>query len=395
MIVGVMGTALISPLYALYKETWQLQTSEISLIYVMYMAGALSGLLFFGRMPDRVGFLPMMKCGLALALAGTFISMIAGDTLILNIGRFIVGVASSMLTTSSSVGLTKLSRAGSLQKVAMMTGFLMAFGFGLGPLVGGLIGQWSANPLVLTYVPTLLLGVLGLIALFRLKLPEEKPSRKRKRLNLQDVLPKLTWPQEPGQSAAFILTCCLPFLAFGVFGLYASMAPLFLDQLIPWHGPAVSGTAIALILFASAGIQIIAGRLPTQWCGVAGLLSLAICNTLLTLNLATGSAILFTLGVVFTAMGHGMCMLAGMSMINRLATAGNRSGLMATYLVIGYFGSIVPMMGIGWIADYWGIDAAVRLFCAAVITIAIPVAVLYFRNSIIRQRELKREESQK
>jgi len=53
MIVGVMGTALISPLYPLYQEAWQLETSDISLIYVVYMAGALSGLLFLGRLPGN------------------------------------------------------------------------------------------------------------------------------------------------------------------------------------------------------------------------------------------------------------------------------------------------------------------------------------------------------
>jgi len=383
MIVGVMGTALISPLYALYKEAWQLQTSDISLIYVLYMAGALSGLLFLGRLPDRVGFLPMMRLGLALVLTGTFISMIAWDMLSLNIGRFIVGVASSMITTSSTVGLSRLSRSGSMQRVAMMTGFLMAFGFGLGPLVGGLVGQFSSNPLMIAYVPTLLLGAMGLLALLRLKLPDEPRPKTRKRLALHDVLPKLTWSQ-PETSRAFVLTCCLPFLAFGVFGLYASMAPLFLDQLVPWHGPAVSGTAIALILFMSAGVQVISGRMPTHWCGVAGLASLAISNALLILNLLASSSVLFALGVVFTAMGHGMCMLAGMSMVNRLATAGNRSGLMATYLVIGYFGSIVPMMGIGWIADYWGLDVAVRTFCSLVIVIAVPVAVFFQRHPHIR-----------
>ncbi|MGO1766110.1 MAG: MFS transporter, partial [Advenella sp.] len=127
MIVGVMGTALISPLYALYKEAWQLQTSDISLIYVMYMGGALSGLLFLGRLPDRVGFRPMMQTGLALVLLGTAISLIAWNMTSLNIGRFIVGVASSMVTTSATLGLSKLSRHGNVQRVAMMTGFLMAF----------------------------------------------------------------------------------------------------------------------------------------------------------------------------------------------------------------------------------------------------------------------------
>lgn len=77
MVVGVMGTALISPLYALYKDALHLQTSDISLIYVIYMGGALCALLFAGRLPDRAGFRPVLQCGLALAMIGTFISLIA------------------------------------------------------------------------------------------------------------------------------------------------------------------------------------------------------------------------------------------------------------------------------------------------------------------------------
>ena len=278
MIVGVMGTALISPLYALYKEAWQLQASDISLIYVVYMAGALCSLLFFGRLPDRVGFRPMMQWGLALTLIGTLISLVAWDMASLNIGRFIVGVSSSMLTTSATVGLSKLSGHANAQRVAMVTGFLMAFGFGLGPLVGGIIGQWAPAPLMTAYVPTLVLGAMGLAALCVLALPADAKAKPGFRLSRRDIMPKLTWPARD-ISGAFVLTCCLPFLAFGVFGLYASMAPLFLDQLLPWHGPVVSGTAIALILFASAVVQVMAGRLSTHWSGAAGLLLMAASNT--------------------------------------------------------------------------------------------------------------------
>ncbi len=384
MIVGVMGTALISPLYALYKEAWQLQASDISLIYVVYMAGAMCGLLFLGRLPDRVGFRPMMQFGLFLVIVGTAISLIAWDMISLIVGRFIVGIASSMVTTSSTVGLSRLSRPGQVKRVAMMTGFLMAFGFGLGPLVGGIIGQWGPDPLMTTYIPTLLLGTLGLIALFSLSLPVDstKPASNA-RLGLQDILPKLAWPGA-GASGAFVLTCCLPFLAFGVFGLYASMAPLFLDKLVPWHGPVVSGTTIALILFASAGSQILAGSLPVHWCGTAGLLGLVLSNAILMVNLWAGSAILFILGVIFTAQGHGMSMLAGMNMINVLATANNRSGLLATYLVIGYVGSMIPMMGLGWIADFWGIEAAVYVFCSLVSAAGVVLALLFHRHPQMR-----------
>lgn len=383
MIVGVMGTALISPLYALYKETWQLQTSDISLIYVMYMGGALCGLLFLGRLPDRVGFRPMMQLGLTLVLLGTAISMLAWDIASLNIGRFFVGVASSMVTTSATMGLSKLSSHGSVQRVAMMTGFLMAFGFGLGPLVGGIIGQWVPSPLTFAYVPTLILGTLGLTVLCCLRLPETSKPKATPRLTLRDILPKLVWP-DASASGAFVLTCCLPFLAFGVFGLYASMAPLFLGKLVPWDGPVVSGTAIALILFASAAVQVIAGRMPIHWCGASGTIALVLSNAILILNLRASSATLFALGVLLTAVGHGMTMLAGMSMITRLAGPGNRSGLLATYLVAGYIGSMIPMMGIGWIADHWGIEIAIYSFCTMVIAIGLPVAVLFQRHPRIR-----------
>ena len=379
MIVGVMGTALISPLYALYKEAWNLQASDISHIYVIYMAGALCTLLFLGRLPDRVGFRPVMLFGLAMAIVGTFISLIAWNVASLSVGRLIVGVASSMVTTSATLGLAKLSPPGNVQRVAMMSGFLIAFGFGVGPLVGGVIGQWAPYPLVTTYVPTLVLAALGMLALVKLDLPESATPKDRQPLQWKDVLPKLTWPTGEA-SKAFALTSSLPFLAFGVFGLYASMAPLFLDRLVPWHGPVVSGTAIALILLLSACTQILAGRMPTHWCGALGLLGLVLSNALLMINLWAGSATLFALGVLCTAAGHGMSMLAGMSMVNRIAMPQNRTGLLSTYLVIGYIGSMLPMLGIGWIADHWGMDAAVRIFCSFVVVLGMGAAALFQRH---------------
>ena len=384
MIVGVMGTALISPLYALYKDVWQLQSSDISLIYVIYMGGALCSLLFLGRLPDRIGFRAVMQAGLVLTLLGTLITLLAWDMPSLIVGRFVVGVASSLITTSATLGLSVLARPGQVQRVAMMTGFLLALGFGLGPLVGGVFGQWAPYPLVTAYVPTLCLGACGLWVLRRLELPAAAQPAVGARLRLLDALPKLTWPQREA-SGAFALTCALPFLAFGVFGLYASMSPLFLDKLVPWHGPVVSGTAIAVILFASAVVQVLVGRIPTPWCGWGGLMGLALSNALLIVNLWAGSGLLFALGVACTAVGHGMSMLAGISMVNRIATPSNRSGLLSTYLVIGYIGSMLPMMAIGWIADHWGLPVAVRIFCSMVIVLGVVGGALFRRHPRMQQ----------
>lgn len=376
MIVGVMGTALISPLYALYKEAWQLQTSDVSLIYVAYMAGAMSGLLFFGRLSDRVGFRPMMLLGLILVLIGTALSMLAWDFASLCIGRIIVGVASSMVTTSATAGMTRLAPPEQAQRAAVMSGFLLALGFGLGPFIGGVMGQWVPYPLITTYIPTLLLSAIAIFALYRQDLPANAHPKAGSRLQWRDILPKLTLPQSK-DAKAFALTSCLPFLAFGVFGLYASMSPLFLDELLPWHGPVVSGTAIASILLASATTQILSRRLRIHLSGSMGLMSLVISNALLMINLWSSSSILFGLGVAFTAIGHGLCMLAGMSMVSRLATSENRSGLLSSYLVIGYIGSMLPMMAVGWIADNWGMNTAIYVFCTFVMLIGVTTSWLF------------------
>lgn len=387
MCVGVMSTALISPLYGLYKEAWQLQTSDISVIYVVYMAGALAGLLFLGRLSDRIGFHKVMQLGLVLVVIGTLLSMLAWNKASLNTARFIVGAASSLMTTGASLGLTLLLSKSQPRRAAMITGVLIAFGFGLGPLVGGIIGQWSSRPLMMAYVPTIALGCIGVFALRRITIPDYALVTRVQPAsgsgNWKQWLPRLTWPDR-SDSVAFALTTACPFLAFGMFGLYASLSPLFLENMIPWHGPVVSGTTIALILLLSASFQLLAGRLPTHWCGMLGLLALMLCSGILVANLHFDTVLLFTLGILTAAAGHAMCLLAGMNMVNRIAQPHNHAGLIATYFVVGYLGSMVPMLGVGWVADHWGMALAISIFCFSVITIGSVMALCFFLHPRMR-----------
>lgn len=382
MCVGVMGTALISPLYPLYQQAWQLQTSDISMIYIVYMLGALGGLLFMGRLSDTLGFRPVMLTGLLLGWGGTLVTMLAWNLPILNIGRFAVGLSSSLIVTSASVGLVHISREGASQRISMITSFLLAFGFGLGPITGGIIGQWVPNPLMTTYVPTLILGVLAAYALMRARVtPHADTSISQ--LKWRSFIPRLTWAARH-DSLAYALTCACPFFAFGVFGIYASMAPLFLDKMVPWHGPIVSGTAIGVILLASATVQLLCARMSMRWCGFLGLLAVVLSNAMLVLNFQVGSSALFIIGVCAAATGHGLCLLAGISMVNRIAGPSERSALISTYLVCGYVGSIVPLIAAGWIADHHGLPTAITILGLSIMATATPAAVGYFMHPRMR-----------
>lgn len=387
IIVGVLGTALISPLYPVYKTDWNLQTSDISFIYVIYMVGALCSLLFLGRLPDKVGFKRMLLTGLMLALTGSILTLFSRGMVSLSIGRFIVGLASSMITTSGSLGLTVLAHINLRHRIGMLIGVLIAAGFGIGPLLGGIIGEWVPDPLVTAHIPSIILVIVAIYSIAKLQIPtsDQDHIHTSVPLRAQDFLPRMTWT-ENSKSVSFILACGLPFLAFGVFGMYASMSPLFLAKMMTWHGPFVSGASIAIILLISAFVQLISARFPTHLTGIYGLFSLAGSNALLLINLRVSSAGFFIAGVLLTAIGHGMCMLASMNVVNRLAQPHNRSGLLSTYLLIGYIGAIIPMLGIGWLADSWGMTFAVSSFCAAIIIASTIWGCLFALSAQIRNR---------
>lgn len=77
LMMGTIGTALASPLYPIYQQLWHLLPSQISYIFVAYMFGCLSTLLFLGRTSNSIGFLRTLQIGLALITLGLIISVFA------------------------------------------------------------------------------------------------------------------------------------------------------------------------------------------------------------------------------------------------------------------------------------------------------------------------------
>lgn len=383
MCVGVMGTALASPLYPLYQQAWGLQPSHITQIFVVYMVGVLISLLFLGRLTDRFGFLPVLRYGLILMTVGIIGSALAWNAPSFAVCRVIIGVASGLMTTSASVGMTQLNNTGNLQRAAATTSLTIAFGFGLGPVVGGLMAQWVPVPLKTAYLPSIVLSFMAIYALFKLRLPEHVTrAGSSPGLSFRDVMPTISQPRKPFLYH-YILGCMFAFSAFGMFSLFAALAPSFMEQMLPWHGPAISGLSIGIILFLSAGIQLICRPFMTKKVAIAGCFALTASNALLLSNIFVGSPWLFALCVLATAAGHAMCNLAGMSVVNKVSRPTDRTGLLSTYLVIGYMGTIVPILGMGWLSDHIGLRGALISFCICLGVLTAALGVVSMRARVL------------
>ena len=190
MCVGVMGTALASPLYPLYQQAWGLQPSHITQIFVAYMFGALASLLFLGRLTDRFGFLAVLRAGLILMTLSIICSALAWNVPSFAFARFLIGIASGLISTSAMLGLIYTIPDSHKQSAPQLSSIITVIGFGLGPLIGGIIAQFSAKPLMIPYLPVIAGAIVCLISLFSVKhVPTQKqPFSIKIYMNLQ------SWP---------------------------------------------------------------------------------------------------------------------------------------------------------------------------------------------------------
>lgn len=381
MIVGVMGTALASPLYPLYQQAWNLSSGHITVVYAVYMCAALSSLLFFGRISDHKGYIVVLRGGLVAVTLGITGSALATGYWTFLFSRIVIGLASSLILTSASIGLTQLSRSSDLQRAAATTSLLIAFGFGLGPVTGGLIAQWAPSPLRNSYIPSIIMGIAAIYALFALPASLSKHVAKSKLRIRHLIKPALCIPKGP-LTLPFLLGSMAAFCAFAMFSLFASLAPSFMSAMLPWHGPAVSGMSLGFILFLSSGFQLAVRNWQLARSLILGLCLFVLTNVLLIINLLQTSILVFSLIILTLAFGHALCLMSGMRIINRLAVPEHRSATTSSYLVVGYFGAIIPTLSLGFLADYIGLQKALVFFCISLIILCGGIAIKAWRHQL-------------
>lgn len=353
---GAMGTGLASPLYPLYEQAWRIPHSTTTIIFVVYMVGVLAAFLCLGRLSNHIGPVAVLRAALVIVLLGLGASAVADGVVALSIGRTLIGVASGMITTAGTTGLLQLEPGGP-RRAALVASMTTMAGFGAGPLVAGLVAQFAPAPLVAPYVVVIVPIIVILLGLCFVR--ADASLRVGGRLSL---MPKLGFPHD-GARPGFLVASFATFSAFALFSLLAALAPSFLGTLLPWHGPAVSGTAIGAVLLCSALVQLPARRLPPQRCLPLALCVMTAGVLLLAAAMEVGGASLFTAAILTIGVGHGLIFMSGLVVINTIARQEHHAGILATFLSIAYLGTIAPILGVGYLADHVGLTSAVVVFC--------------------------------
>jgi Major Facilitator Superfamily len=366
------GSNQFSPMLLVYRQELGLSTGTLEAMFGFYALGLIPGLLVAGPLSDARGRRAVVIPAAALALAASLTLLAAGHSLALLLaGRLLAGVAAGSVFSAGTAWLRELSRApfgdADDHTAARRAAIAMTAGFAGGPLVAGLLAQWAPAPRVMPYLPHVVLMTAVLVALR--SAPETVTSGARGALRLAPRgvgnvrFRKIVAPMAPWVFAA-------PVVAF-------ALLPSVVGADEATDGIALTAAITALCAFTGVLIQPLGRRLDAQAAGnrpaTVGLLVVAAGLALSALAAEDKATWLLVPCAIIMGGAYGLCLVAGLVEIQRLADKRSLAALTAAYYTLTYLGFGAPyLLALGArVTSYTlllAVAAALALGTAALVT---------------------------
>jgi len=337
------GSNQFTPMLLVYRQQLGVSTGTLEALFGVYALGLVPGLLIAGPLSDARGRRPVILASAVLSLAGTVALVVADHALTpLFVGRFLTGLGSGAAFGAGTAWLRELSRppfGDATDHAAARRGAMaMTIGFAAGPLVSGVLAQWAPDPGVVPYLPHALL----MVAVLALVPGAPETVTRGAHVAIGRALPSLRHPR-----FVKVVAPMAPWV-FAAPAVAFALLPSVVGAAHATDGIAL--TAVVAMVAATAGvlIQPVARRLDAQAAGNrAATLGLGVMVAGLALSAFTAHAhrtwLLLPSSIVL-GMGYGLCLVAGLVEVQRLAHPEALAGLTAIFYVLTYIGFAVPFL---------------------------------------------------
>lgn len=340
------GANQFSSLLLAYRLHRGVTESTADALFGIYALGLIPALLVIGPASDQRGRRAIVRGAGALSILASLALIVGeGSLAMLYLGRFLAGVCSGATFAAGTAWIKELSVAphdppAGEQAGARRAAIALSAGFGLGPLVAGLLAQWAPHPLLTAYLPHLAVMLIAL-ALVGAAPETIVPGGHHRALSGLLRVPaaahvrfgRIVAPSAPWVFAA-------PSIAFAVLpGLVARSTGSFQVG----FAAIIAGLTLALGVF----IQPLARRLDRtdDVRGTATGLG-AICGGVLLGALAAHehSWPLVIPAAMLLGVGYGLTLVSGLLEIQRLAAPRDLASMTAIYYALTYVGFAAPIV---------------------------------------------------
>jgi MFS family permease len=343
LIVMAFAT-LPSPLYGLYRTRDHLSAFVITIVFAIFAAGTISTLLGERFIAARIGRRGAMLAGVATMMVAAGLLAAWKDLPALLIGRFLTGVAIGLAAGVAIPYLIELRlRADPTASAvrAQIIGTSVNVGaLGIGPLVAGILAEWATQPLTLSYLLFVALGVVALIGVAPAPetgtptpraATENRPAGSRRSVRL------------PVPAAAATIA------AFSSTGLFAGLSGLFLATTFGRPSHALSGATLFLVFSAGVVSQLATTRLRASRVLALGMIFMVVGLVLLVVavRLSTPSLALFLIGGALIGAGAGAVYKGTTGLVLQATPPENRVAMTSALVIAVFVGLSVPVLGAG------------------------------------------------
>ena len=340
------GANQFSPLLIEYRHELSLSAGTLAGIFAIYAATLIPGLLIGGPVSDRIGRRPVVVPFVVLSPLATLMLTLGPRSLpVIAAGRALAGLCSGVVFGSATAWVQELSDdpAASARRSAVA----LSAGFGCGPAVAAVLAQWAPDPLVLPYLPHVIIGLAAVLLLWPTPETVRAETVRGGPGGDAPVAVRRRWPPQAVRTARFWLAVAPA--APWVFGA-ASLAFVVLPQEVTSAGsPSVAYAGLITTVTVASGIAVqplarrlearhrLAGEIAGLTCAAVGAgVAIAVIGASSRAG-AVGCAVAFGLA-------YGLCLVSGLRECERLAARGEHGAVMACFYALTYLGFAVPYL---------------------------------------------------
>jgi MFS family permease len=343
----VMAVATLpSPLYGIYRVRDHLSALTITVVFAIFAGGTILTLLRDSALAARIGRRGMMLGAVVMMMVAMGVLAAWKDLAGLLIGRVLTGVSVGLAAGTAITYLVELRLRADPKAspvVARTIGTSVTVGaLGVGPLIAGCLAQWVTQPLLVSYLVFVGLGVIGLVGVWTAPetgAPSAAPAKAAAGPRRKVRLPI---PAAAGTLAAFSAN-----------GLFAGLSGLFLATTLHQSSHALAGFALFLVFACGVVPQLTTSRLPASRVLALGTISMLAGLVLLVVSvrLSTPNLALFLIGGGLIGAGSGAVFKGTTGIVLEASPPESRVAMTSDLLIALYVGLSVPVIGAGVALD--------------------------------------------
>jgi hypothetical protein len=331
------GTNVSTPLLLLYQERLDLSNWTVTALFAIYPIGLIPALLWAGPASDVYGRKPLVMVGIALSAVASVVFMLGHDAVAaLFVARCLLGIVSGLVFAPASAWMQEIPAPADPLWPSRLTSMVLFAGFGGGPALAGLLGQWAPWKLHLSFAVHVVLIAVGWFAVRGLNDTVEPDPTRRVHLDLG----------VPAEVRRPFLSVVVP-TALGVFG-FASLSiglfPVLLRPAMESVAVFVTGSVGAIVAASIFLAQTVVGRIGVAASSAVGLASGALGCALGAIAFGTGWWGLVLLAAPLLGAGSGLALTAGLRFVDVLTTPASRGAMTGAFYAVAYAAMTMPVI---------------------------------------------------